>query len=79
MPEFRERAQWYLLNHPEYLQQFHTSDIDGVRHRLLALVPPDRLVRMLDNVFDEDGLLSDYGIRAISAWHREHPFSVEVV
>ncbi len=63
---------------PEYRQLFHTRDIGGVRHRLLALVPPERLVLLLDNVFEEDGLLSKYGIRAISAWHREHPFSVQV-
>ena len=63
---------------PEYRELFHTRDIAGDRHRLLALVPPERLVRLLDNVFEEDGLLSQYGIRAISAWHREHPFSVEV-
>ena len=69
---------WFLANHPEYLALFHTRDIAGKRHRLLALVPPERLVRLLDNVFEEEGLLSDYGIRAISAWHREHPFSVEV-
>ena len=78
LPDFRERATWFLDNHPEYRQLFHTRDIAGNRHRLLALVPPERLVRLLDNVFEEDGLLSDYGIRAISAWHREHPFSVEV-
>ena len=37
---------------------FHIRDIAGVRHRLLAMVPPDRLIRVLDNVFEEDGLLS---------------------
>ena len=78
LPDFQERASWFLDNHPEYRQLFHTRDIAGRRHRLLALVPPERLIRLLDNVFEDDGLLSDYGIRAISAWHREHPFSVEV-
>ncbi len=78
LPDFQERASWFLNNHPEYRQLFHTRDIAGRRHRLLALVPPERLIRLLDNVFETDGLLSDYGIRAISAWHREHPFSVEV-
>jgi hypothetical protein len=78
LPDFQERASWFLDNHPEYRQLFHTRDIAGKRHRLLALVPPERLIRLLDNVFETDGLLSDYGIRAISAWHREHPFSVEV-
>jgi hypothetical protein len=42
------------------------------------MVSPTRLIRVLNNVFDESGLLSNYGIRAISAWHRDHPFSVEV-
>jgi len=41
-------------------------------------VPPERVIRLLDNVFEESGLLSRYGIRAISAWHREHPFTVHV-
>ena len=56
----------------------HPRHRRGQRHQLLALVPPERLVRLLDNVFEESGLLSDYGIRAISAWHREHPFTVQV-
>jgi hypothetical protein len=78
LPDFRERAEWFLTNNPGYRNLFHMRDIAGVRHRLLALVPPDRLIRLLDNVFEEKGLLSEYGIRAISAWHREHPFSVQV-
>ena len=78
LPDFFKRAEWFLENHPEYRSLFHTRDIGGKRHRLLAMVPPDRLVRVLDNVFEEEGLLSPYGIRAISAWHREHPFSVDV-
>ncbi len=78
LPEFVARATWYLSNHPEYLSLFHTRDVHGVRHRMLALVPPDRLIRLLGNVFEEARLLGDYGIRSVSAWHREHPFSVRV-
>ena len=78
LPDFAARAVWYLSNHPEYLSLFHTRDVDGVRHRMLALVPPDRLIRLLGNVFEHDRLLGDYGIRSISAWHREHPFSVRI-
>jgi hypothetical protein len=78
LPDFVARANWFMANHPEYLELFHMRDIAGKRHRLLALVPPERLVRLLDSVFEEKGLLSDHGIRAISAWHREHPFSVQV-
>ena len=78
LPEFRARAQWFLTNNPEFMSSLHMQTVDGQVHRLLAMVSPERLVRVLDNVFDEAGLLSGYGIRAISAWHRDHPFNVEV-
>lgn len=29
-------------------------------------------------MFDENGLLSPYGIRGISAYHRDHPFTVNI-
>jgi len=78
LPDFHARAQWFLTNNPEFQNSFHMREIDGHRHQLLAMVPPERLIRVLDNVFEEAGLLSQYGIRAISAWHREHPFSIQV-
>ena len=78
LPEFQARAQWFLTNNPEFMTSLHMQTVDGQVHRLLAMVSPERLVRVLDNVFDEAGLLSGYGIRAISAWHRDHPFLVEV-
>ncbi|MFC4242084.1 glucosidase [Gryllotalpicola reticulitermitis] len=45
---------------------------------LLALVSPERLERVLANVFDESGMLSPHGIRSISAWHRDHPFHISI-
>jgi hypothetical protein len=78
LTNFVSRANWYIANHPEYLKLFHRSDVSGQHRRMLALVPPDRLIRMLATVFDEEGLLADFGIRSISAWHREHPFSVDI-
>ncbi|WP_188676764.1 MGH1-like glycoside hydrolase domain-containing protein [Subtercola lobariae] len=78
LPEFRDRVLWYLGMHPEMAQSFHQHTKDGVQSYLLALVSPDRLKRILAKVFNEQGMLSDHGIRGISAYHREHPFSVEV-
>ncbi len=78
LTDFRARAAWFLANHPEYQSLFHERETDGVTHRLLALVPPERLRRMLGSVFHPDGLLSDYGIRSLAAWHRERPFSIGV-
>ena len=39
---------------------------------------PDRLCRLLERLLDESELLSPYGIRSVSAMHREHPFTVEL-
>jgi hypothetical protein len=51
----------------------------GVAERgLLALVNPDRLRRILAKMLDENEFLSPYGIRSLSKFHEEHPFSVEV-
>jgi Glycosyl hydrolase family 63 C-terminal domain len=50
--------------------------VDG--RRILTVVPPERLHRILARVFDEDEFLSPYGIRSLSQRHRELPFELDV-
>ena len=78
LPDFQKRAEWFMRNNPEYLPLFHVRDIGGERHRLLAMVPPQRLIRSAGQRFR--GGRTAFAVRhpAISAWHREHPFSVQV-
>jgi len=45
----------------------------GNRRLLLGVVSVARLERLLARLFDEDEFLSPYGLRALSARHREHP------
>jgi hypothetical protein len=42
--------------------------------RLLAIVGPDRLRRLLARMLDESEFLSPYGVRSLSKYHRGHPF-----
>jgi hypothetical protein len=51
---------------------------DSSGRRILALVPPDRLARLLTRVFDENEFLSPYGLRSLSRYHREFPFTIDV-
>ena len=76
LPDFAARAEWYLRNKPRLAAATHSRESDGTTHRLLCVVPPERLQAMLAGVFDEAGMLSPYGIRSVSAWHRDHPFEV---
>jgi hypothetical protein len=78
MPDFTARTDWFLANHPEFAAALHTRGTEPSIHRLLAVVSPERLRRVLGSALDEAGMLSPYGIRSISAFHREHPFVLGV-
>ena len=48
------------------------------RELLLGVVGLDRLRQLFSKVFDESEFLSPYGLRAVSAYHRDHPYVLEV-
>ena len=75
LPEFAERAKWFVDTKPRLATALHVRVDDGMTHRLLCLVSPERLKRVLEKMFDEQRLLSPFGIRSLSAWHRDHPFA----
>ncbi len=50
----------------------------GHRRLLLGVVGVDRLERIFTKLFDEAEFLSPYGLRAISAYHRDHPYQLDV-
>jgi mannosylglycerate hydrolase MGH1-like protein len=75
LPNFKRRMNWFIDNRPEF-----RPHLDATRHsaegerRLLSLVPRQRLRRVLARMLDENEFLSPYGIRALSAYHRDHPY-----
>jgi len=50
----------------------------GDRGLLLGVVGIDRVQRLFSKLFDEGEFLSPHGLRAMSAYHREHPYVLEV-
>ncbi len=50
----------------------------GNQRLLLGIVGPDRLKRILTRLFDEHEFLSPYGLRSLSAYHRDHPYELTV-
>ena len=78
LPYFRGRLDWFIENNPDFAASVHNRGEGVGETQLLALVSPERLSRILLEVFDEAAMLSPHGIRSISAIHREHPFTVEV-
>jgi hypothetical protein len=47
-------------------------------HLLLGVVGVAHLTRLFERLFDEAEFLSPYGLRALSAYHREHPYELDV-
>jgi hypothetical protein len=79
LPGFKRRMQWFIDNHsdvPEHIEMTQRSG-RGVR-RLLSLVNRKQLKRVLARMLDETEFLSDYGVRALSRCHLDHPYEVGV-
>src|SRR5262249_31184220 len=75
LPGFKRRLQWFMENRPELANHVETDTApDGGVRRLLALANRDRLRRVLRYMLDEEEFLSPYGVRALSRYHRSHPF-----
>ncbi len=68
----------HMLRHPERGALHQTRLIeDGSELQLLTLVPEDRLRRILTRLFDPQEFLGDFGIRALSRYHRDHPYQLD--
>jgi hypothetical protein len=50
----------------------------GHQRLLLSVVGMDRLERLFARLFDEAEFLSPYGLRALSAYHRDHPYTLDL-
>jgi hypothetical protein len=77
MPELRERAEWFttrFADHLDVLGDFAQPGPNG--RRLMSVFGTSRLERILSRMLDPQEFLSPYGIRAVSAWHREHPLEL---
>ncbi len=79
LPRFKHRMQWFIENRPDFSAHVETQSRDGEVRRFLSLVNPTRLKSVLRYMLDEEEFLSPYGIRALSRYHRDHPYMLSVM
>ena len=76
---FKRRLEWFVDNRKDLVQNVACMRTRGSgERRLLSIVDRERLRRVLKVMLDEKEFLSEYGIRALSAIHREHPYTLIV-
>ncbi|HEY3699857.1 MAG TPA: hypothetical protein VGK97_11030 [Spongiibacteraceae bacterium] len=75
VPQFKQRLEWFLDYRPDLAALVSNWDEEGVgRRRLLSLLRGHRMKCLLRRMLDETEFFSDYGIRALSKYHDQHPY-----
>ncbi|WP_025661487.1 glucosidase [Rhizobium sp. IBUN] len=78
-PEVRDRINSFFETRAEIRTAIHDPLKLGVAGRQLASILDERkLRRVLAVMLDEDEFLSQHGIRSLSRYHAEHPFTFRV-
>ena len=82
LPGFKKRMEWFVANRTELARHITCAETgtatDGGGKRLLAVPSRERLEAVLRYVLDENEFLSPYGVRSLSKYHEEHPFSLKL-
>jgi len=79
LPDFKRRMEWFIQNRPDLTANVACMRTPGnAERRLLSIVSQDQLRRVLRLMLDKNEFFSQYGIRAISRFHRDHPYMLQV-
>jgi len=79
LPGFKRRLEWFIENRPDLVGNVACMRTRGqAERRLLSIVGRDQLRRVLQLMLDENEFLSPYGIRALSRYHKDHPYTLAV-
>jgi hypothetical protein len=74
LPEFHSRLQWLTEHRRDLAHLVSKWLVPGVgQRRLVALMRGHRMKRVLSRMLDETQFLSDYGVRSLSKYHKDHP------
>jgi hypothetical protein len=79
LPRFKHRMQWFIENRPDFSIHVETQSSDGIVRRFLSLVSRHRLKKVLRYMLDEEEFLSPYGVRALSRYHKDHPYTLSTM
>jgi len=78
VPAFTDRLDWFLNYRPDLAALVSRWNEPGKgERRLLSLLRGSRFKKLMRRMLDETEFLSDFGVRALSRYHAEHPYTLE--
>lgn len=78
LDDFRKRISWFENYRKKNKRYWPNEERSDGKTILLSLVPRERLIFLLERLLDETQFLSEFGIRALSKYHEENPYTVAV-
>ena len=79
LPAFKRRLEWFIDNRPDLTHNLACMRTPGKgARRLLSITNEQQLQRILAYMLDEREFLSPYGIRGVSRFHQDHPYTLHV-
>jgi hypothetical protein len=79
LPSFKRRMYWFIENRPDLIGNVSCMRTPGMgERRLLSVAYRERLEKVLKIMLDENEFLSPNGIRAVSRYHKDHPYVLKV-
>ncbi|WP_395744106.1 MGH1-like glycoside hydrolase domain-containing protein [Prosthecobacter sp.] len=79
LPGFKKRMDWFLRYRADLSHHVSYCESGGTHgHRLLAIPSRQKLERLLGYLLNEEEFLSPFGIRSLSKYHEEHPFTLQL-
>lgn len=78
LDKLRGRLDAFARDYGNHLRGYTAADgaTEGVFS--LALLQPERIERLLAALADDDEFLSEYGLRSVSRYHAQHPFTLRL-
>jgi len=77
MSDFSKRMLWYKNYREENKKYMPSEERSDTNAMLLSLVHADKLVSILERVLDEQEFLAPGGIRSLSKYYKDHPYTLK--
>jgi hypothetical protein len=78
LDDFSKRISWFETYRKKNNKYWPNEERAEGEKTLLSLIPKERLIGLLTRLLSETEFLSEGGIRALSKYHKDNPYSVTI-